>query len=79
MKNKIKIKRKKYFSTTLVAIILLIIFLGISSSYALLSEKIKIMGNVSGQTVFTYYFKKPSSWSNNAINAYIWSRNSARC
>ena len=69
-KNKIKIK--KIFNIKLFLLIILISFLVMSSSYAMLSQRIIIGGTINGQKVYTYYFKKPADWNGSNMHAYIW-------
>ena len=43
-----------------------------SSSYAIITQKLSIKGDISGEAVFTYYFNKPESWNGSNMHAHIW-------
>ena len=71
-KEKFKLKNKKILSVKFITLLVVIVLLALSSTYAMFSERLSITGTVTGNiTEFTYYFKKPSGWGNN-IKAYYW-------
>ena len=76
--RKIKFKRKSkksiLISTRFIAFFIIIVLLGLSSTYALFSDTLTITGTVTGELEYTYYFKKPDDWSN-TMYAYIWNEN----
>lgn len=73
--KKNNLRRKKYFSIKFLLFAVLIIFIGMSSSYAIITQKLSIKGDISGEAVFTYYFNKPSDWNGSNMHAYIWVNN----
>lgn len=73
--KKIKYKRKSkknIFSTKSILLLLMITIICFASAYALYTESLIMQGNVSGDLIYTYYFKKPSTWTNSSTYAYIW-------
>lgn len=71
-KEKFKLKNKKILSVKFITLLVVIVLLALSSTYAMFSERLLINATVTGNiTEFTYYFKKPSGWGN-TINAYYW-------
>lgn len=81
---KIKYKRKNYknflLSVPFISIILILLILCISVSYARFSETLTVQGTITGsytpiieKTTYTYYFERPSTWESTTIYAHMWS------
>lgn len=79
---KIKYKKRKskklFFSVPFISILLILMILCFSISYAKFSETLTIEGKITGEvepTEYKYYFKKPSTWSSPTPYAHMWNDN----
>lgn len=73
-KFKIKHKNRIFFGSRFIALLVVIVLLILSSTYAMFSGSLTITGTVTGNiSEFTYYFNNSNNWS--SVYAYIWKAN----
>ena len=76
-KEKFKIKSRKriFFGSKFIALMVVVVLLVLSSTYAMFSDRLLITGTVIGDLEYTYYFRNSQNWSGD-IYAHIYNRQS---
>lgn len=79
IKYKGKKSKKLFLSVPFISLVLILLILCISASYARFSETLTVNGTVTGsytpepvKTTYTYYFQKPSTWATATPCVHMW-------